>query len=384
MNYYSILEINSDASIEEIKKSYYKLALKYHPDRNINKSPEEIKENEIKFKQINEAYVNLCQNKNINLENDSFFQTFFDKYNLKLPEEFIKLSEKLLSPEKRKKINDSINKISKILTDPNEMSLYNEFYQSVKTNSKNKNNKKYEKNYDTKILSRYNQNIITKTDDLIFNLNVNIKDIYNSNIKSFTTKINRKCLNCNGLGYITKINLDKELCPRCNGVMVQPQNIDISFNCSDNEIILAQQSNYEVNKIPGDVIININPKKSNFKIINEYDLIHNINISLLEAYAGYKLNFTHLDDNLYNINFIEPILNKRIKKICNLGLLKDNNTRGDLFIKFNILLPRLNDYQIELLKKYNLSIQNKSLFDNIDLNLDSIENINTNICFNHI
>jgi len=50
-NYYEILEINRDASEQEIKKAYRQLARKYHPDVNPgDKSAEE------RFKLINEAY----------------------------------------------------------------------------------------------------------------------------------------------------------------------------------------------------------------------------------------------------------------------------------------------------------------------------------------
>ncbi len=49
-DFYEILGVSRDASLEEIKKAYRRLALKWHPDR--NKSPEA----EEKFKEINEAY----------------------------------------------------------------------------------------------------------------------------------------------------------------------------------------------------------------------------------------------------------------------------------------------------------------------------------------
>lgn len=49
-DYYSILGVSKNAKDEEIKKSFRKLAVKYHPDKNPGKEAEE------KFKEINEAY----------------------------------------------------------------------------------------------------------------------------------------------------------------------------------------------------------------------------------------------------------------------------------------------------------------------------------------
>ena len=66
---YSILGIQSDATENEIKKSYRKLAFKYHPDRN----PDE--ESTEKFKKIAHSYSILSdpeKRKNYDQFGDSF------------------------------------------------------------------------------------------------------------------------------------------------------------------------------------------------------------------------------------------------------------------------------------------------------------------------
>lgn len=50
-DYYATLEVSREASAEDLKKSYRKLAMKYHPDRNPGD-----KQAEARFKEVSEAY----------------------------------------------------------------------------------------------------------------------------------------------------------------------------------------------------------------------------------------------------------------------------------------------------------------------------------------
>lgn len=78
MTYYEILGVNRDATIQEIKKAYKKLAKKWHPDLN----RDNIKVAEEKMKEINVAYTTLSDevaridyNKKLDAESKSSAKT---------------------------------------------------------------------------------------------------------------------------------------------------------------------------------------------------------------------------------------------------------------------------------------------------------------------
>jgi len=59
VDYYRVLEVTRNASTEDIKKAYRKLALKWHPDKN----PDNLEEATKRFKELSEAYEVLSDEK---------------------------------------------------------------------------------------------------------------------------------------------------------------------------------------------------------------------------------------------------------------------------------------------------------------------------------
>lgn len=97
-DYYKILKVPKTASVDEIKKAYRKLALKWHPDKN----PENTSEANKKFREISEAYEVLSDpnkrkmydrhgkdfNKTSAGHNEEFFDfSGFGHFNFRDPEE---------------------------------------------------------------------------------------------------------------------------------------------------------------------------------------------------------------------------------------------------------------------------------------------------------
>ena len=62
---YRILEISPDATNDEVKKAYRKMAVKYHPDKVATLGEDVQKAAEEKFKAISQAYESICKDRGI-------------------------------------------------------------------------------------------------------------------------------------------------------------------------------------------------------------------------------------------------------------------------------------------------------------------------------
>jgi DnaJ family protein B protein 4 len=125
-NYYNILSLSKNANINDIKKAYRQLSIKFHPDKNLNGDSEQ-------FNKINEAYSKLLNK----------YETTSDKYNIDtMTNEVEKNNNKELV-----NANNSINSI----------------------NSNNSNNSILKNSY-------FNYN---SSEDIIINLSVSFSEAYN-------------------------------------------------------------------------------------------------------------------------------------------------------------------------------------------------------------
>lgn len=312
--YYEILEINNTASIEDIKKAYKKLALKYHPDKN-----KSINANE-QFRLISEAYQVLTDqreqyDKSLEIDKsklkDPFklFSSFFTNISPGLGT-FVELTlneiKGALDDYETKTVKDVVSKIDtlKILENGTDL-LRNYLGKSNPINTKTIKKEKYDIYNPNNEMVCIEREIILIPEDLSFEylLSFSMVEIYNYNC------IRLKLIHPNGL--IKSIDLE-----------IMESEININFEEYSIKIFIEVLPNIEIEDI--DPVNEIE--------IVEKDIVIEVPINIKSIKDNKRLL---LDFGIFKIDKQLDFFNRSLLfKIDGLGLLGyKSRYRGDIWIQ---------------------------------------------------
>lgn len=325
-NYYNILEVNLNASLDDIKKAFRRLSLRLHPDKNENS----IEKTE-SFRKIVEAYKTLS-------DNDK--KANYDRYNN-------------INPNGTHNGNhnpNSVNENQAFQIDPNEMikmmfqnpyfnDLANDIGERFENNLKNKDN----------ISSNFISQLFNQTNP---HLNNRFRQRPKSIKKNIEITLEQAFTGCTIPTVI-------ERSIRENGFKkeeIETLYITIPKGIDNNEMIVLKSMGNVINdNYIGDVKINISVKQHESFIRTGLDLIYTKNITFKESLCGFSFTLNHINNKSYKFNNESTVIfnnnNSNNKVINGLGLIREGYT-GNLIIKFNIIYPeRLTTEQIERLRE---------------------------------
>jgi len=302
MNYYQILQVNKYSTTKEIRKHYYQLAKKYHPDKNNSRSCED-------FKYLSEAYSVLSNPKKRYLYDLELvckeYNIINETFNFKFTDEELILLHSYYS-----KLMDSTEiKFLKL--------LYQSLPNHIQTKMKHKINlfsKKKEKTYHCISTQKIKYIDISQLNsDYHIHLKRNLKDVFLNLCKQIivTTKSNQFYL------FITHSDYSIQI-----------------YNHSKSILTIQIET------------------ESNDYHINGFDLYLTHRINLYEYYFKDKIS-VQLPDNK-NYTYLKNKL--KTHEITNYGL-KDifQNQRGNIYIhlELNLEISNIARYQQEIYNIFN-------------------------------
>ncbi|MFP3130187.1 MAG: molecular chaperone DnaJ [Nitrososphaeria archaeon] len=342
-DYYEILGVSRNATQEEIKEAYRKLALKYHPD--VNKS----KEAEEKFKEITEAYAVLSD------------------------------------PEKRRQYDMY-----------GEEGIYSQYTQEDIFRGVNFEDLFKDFGFDFSDLFRqfFGNFSGGYSLDVEQDIDVSLQDLYLGGKKQITVSRYEPCKACNGTGvekgsrWITcpeckgngQIRSYKRTpfgtmvtvttCPRCMGAGKIPEKVckvcngtgrilntskievNIPVNIQDGERLRLKGHGHYLNGQKGDLYLNVHLIPDLRFKKNDYDLYSELEIDYLDAILGTFTKFINIDGEEIKIEIPRLTQNGDTIRIKGKGFPKPYFGRGDLILKVKVRLPsKLSEEEKALLEK---------------------------------
>ena len=365
-DYYDILNLKKGATDKEIKKSYRKLAVKWHPDKNSAPEAEE------EFKKISEAY-GVLSDSDKKSKYDQFghaglsgggaanpqdiFKSFFGGNNpfsnggpfggMGMPFHGMNMG---FDPSQFMRGGGRSIKRKGPSTRINTRITFKEMFNGCQKKFKINRNIKCRGCNGEGIIPHYQSNPCTKCKGS----GVRIEQIMLA--PQVITQRRSVCSHCKGEGRIIP---DEAKCKECigNKFIKKTENIDLHIKkgIKNNEIIQLKNKGDESESWlePGDIEICINvisSENKNIRRVNN-DLCITKKILLREALTGLELKIQHLDGQKILLVTNEIIKPYKSYRINNLGFENEGQV-GDMIIKFNIIFPdELDDKRKEIINK---------------------------------
>lgn len=291
IDYYNVLKVSKQASEEDLKKSYKKLAMKWHPDKN----SENKKEAEAKFKQISEAYDVLS---------DQQKRQIYDLYG----EEGLKSGQftTVSSPTSGGGGAGRGFRFSPRDADD----IFAEFFGGFEGNYSN---------------ARAAGNASLKKAAPVENkLPCSLEELYKGSKRKM--KISRIVLDDSGKPKTVEEVLAISIKPGWK---------------KGTKITFPEKGNYEPGCTPGDLIFVVDEKPHTVFKRDGNDLVIHQRISLLDALTGKTLNLTTLDGRELTIPVQDIVKPGHELMVQNEGMpiSKEPGKKGNLRIKFEVKFP---------------------------------------------
>ena len=296
---YHILGLKPNASLDEIKKSYRKLSMKYHPDK--NQGNEEATK---KFQEISNAYAILSDSEN---KSRYDMESQFAGGNIDLNDIISSLFSGM--PPGMSSNQGGIPGMPPFMGFPG--------------------------NPNIRVFTSNGPSVFGMSDASQFGFppNINKPSPLNTTLK---ISIHQSYTGCNIPITINRwCQVNNERKDENETIYVKiPPGID------ENEIITIKDKGNILNNIKGDIKVFIKINNSTTFVRDGLDLIYKQTISLKEALCGLEFDLPHLNGKIYKINndigsVIQPGYKKYIPKM---GFLRDEN-KGSLIIEFNVSFP---------------------------------------------
>ncbi|KAL5759630.1 hypothetical protein ACOSQ2_018468 [Xanthoceras sorbifolium] len=299
VDYYNILKVSRSATEEDLKKSYKRLAMKWHPDKNRANN----KEAEAKFKQISEAYDVLS---------DPQKRQIYDLCG----EEGLKATEFGTPSHGGGPYGNSDSGFRYNPRDAED--VFAEFFSSGSSGK----SRVFYRNGASGEAARNQGN--AKAAAIESKLACSLEELYKGARKKMK---------------ISRVVPDEFGKPKTVDEILK---IDIKPGWKKGtKITFPEKGNQEPGVTPADLIFVVDEKPHAVFKRDGNDLVVNQKISLLEALTGQTLNLTTLDGRNLTIPVTDIVKPGRELAIQNEGMpiSKDPSKRGNLIIKFEVIFP---------------------------------------------